>query len=181
MRTKRNELLRIQINGTWVDSVDGVKSEIFFHFKNHFDSAHSPRPTLHSSLFLKKLSAADNCFLTMPFMEEEIKKVVWDIDSNCNPGPDGFTFGFFKANWDIIKGEIIQTLQDFHRYIKFVKGFNPSFIYLIPKKESPKKIEDYCLISLIGSTYKILSKILADRLSKVIDSVIADNQSAFIK
>lgn len=72
-------------------------------------------------------------------------------------------------------------MQDFHSNGKLVKGFNPSFICLIPKKEMTQKLEDYRPISLIGRVYKIISKILAIRLSKVIDSVVNGNQSAFIE
>lgn len=80
-----------------------------------------------------------------------------------------------------MKGDIIQMMKDFHVNGKLVRGFNPSFIYLIPKNGSPQRIEEYRPISLVGGAYKIISKILADRLSKVIDSVVADYQSAFIK
>ncbi|GJT84084.1 putative RNA-directed DNA polymerase, partial [Tanacetum coccineum] len=59
-------------------------------------------------------------------------------------------------------------------------GCNPSFIVLIPKKQDPLSFSDYCPISLIGCIYKIISKILASRLAKVMPSIIGPNQTAFI-
>lgn len=72
-------------------------------------------------------------------------------------------------------------MQDFHSNDVLVKGSNPSFICLIPNKEHPQRIEDYRLISLISGAYKIIANIITDRLSKVMDQVIGDNQIAFIK
>lgn len=61
-----------------------------------------------------------------------------------------------------------------------VSGLNASFITLIPKSVSPVAIEEYRPISLIGGIYKIVAKVLANRLSKVIGEVISRNQSAFL-
>lgn len=72
-------------------------------------------------------------------------------------------------------------MREFHAHGKLVKGFNPSFICLIPKTENPQKVEEYHPISLIGSAYKIIAKTLSIRLSKVFESVVSENQIAFIK
>lgn len=71
-------------------------------------------------------------------------------------------------------------MREFFQNGRIINGLNPSFISLIPKKSNPMTIEDYLPISLIGGAYKILSKVLANRLSKVIDTVIGDNQLTFI-
>ncbi|GKE18757.1 RNA-directed DNA polymerase, eukaryota, partial [Tanacetum coccineum] len=62
----------------------------------------------------------------------------------------------------------------------FPKGCNSSFIALIPKTQNAKTVKDFRPISLIGSLYKIIAKILANRLSSVIPDLISDVQSAFI-
>jgi len=60
------------------------------------------------------------------------------------------------------------------------KGCNASFITLVPKKDNPSNLNDFRPISLLGCVYKILSKVLANRLKKVLSSVIDINQSAFL-
>lgn len=52
---------------------------------------------------------------------------------------------------------------------------------LIPKRENPSKVNDFQLISLIGCLYKVSSKVLANRLRKMMKSLISDYQLAFIK
>lgn len=181
MQNKRNEIQGIRVNGVWVDSVQGVKYEIFQYFQKCFDAVNFNHPTFSVSQSSNSLKLTDNSFLTADFSEDEIKNVIWSINSNSSPGPDGFTFAFYKNNWDSVKDEIMLMMKDFHGNGKLVKGFNPSFICLIPKKEAPQKIEDYRPISLIGSAYKIIAKTLAVRLNKVIDSVVSHNQTVFIK
>lgn len=71
------------------------------------------------------------------------------------------------------------TLQFFSSVI-LPPGCNSSFISLIPKTQEAKVVKDFHPISLIGSVYKIIAKILANRLSLVISSLINEVQSAFI-
>ena len=61
------------------------------------------------------------------------------------------------------------------------KGCNSSFITLIPKCKDPSSLAEFRPISLIGCTYKIISKLLACRLKQVIGSVVDEVQSAYIE
>jgi hypothetical protein len=90
-------------------------------------------------------------------------------------------FGFFKDFWEDLKGDVMRFLSEFHRNRKLTKGLNSTFIALIPKVDSPLRMNDYRPISLVGSLYKILAKILANRLRGVIGSVISESQTAFVK
>ncbi|GKU96282.1 hypothetical protein SLEP1_g9530 [Rubroshorea leprosula] len=112
--------------------------------------------------------------------KDEIKEAVWDYDSSKSPGPDGFNFRFVKAMWEDIKADVVGFVQEFHRNGKLVYGSNASFIVLIPKVDNPQKIEEYRPISLIGVMYKIIAKLLANRLRKVLPKIIGEQQMAFI-
>ncbi|XP_068483406.1 uncharacterized protein [Phaseolus vulgaris] len=61
------------------------------------------------------------------------------------------------------------------------KGCNASFIALVPKVRNPVHFDHYRPISLVGAMYKILSKVLAGRIKKVLPTIINDCQSAFLK
>ncbi|GKV07784.1 hypothetical protein SLEP1_g19505 [Rubroshorea leprosula] len=115
------------------------------------------------------------------FSEEEIKNAVWDCESSKSPGPDGFNFKFVKCMWEDIKSEIAGFIREFQEHGRLVRGSNASFITLIPKVENPQRIEEYRPISLIGVMYKIIAKLLANRLRKVLDKVIGEQQMAFIE
>nr|GFA48284.1 RNA-directed DNA polymerase, eukaryota, reverse transcriptase zinc-binding domain protein [Tanacetum cinerariifolium] len=102
------------------------------------------------------------------------------ISTNKAPGPDGYSFLFIKRFWDLLKHDIQEFVVSFFSSGKFLQDVNSAFITLIPKVSNPLFIKDYRPISLIGLHYKIVAKILSNRLSKVIDSIISPEQSAFI-
>lgn len=74
----------------------------------------------------------------------------------------------------------MRMFAEFHRFGKLVNGLNHSFVVLIPKKEEAISLKDYRPISLISCVYKILSKVLAARMSRFVNKIISDHQSAFI-
>lgn len=90
-------------------------------------------------------------------------------------------FNFIKQFWDIIKPEFIRFFDEFFINGRFPKGSNASFIALIPKTNSPQSLNDYRPISLIGCVYKIMSKVLANRLALVLPHLIDERQTAFLK
>jgi len=80
-----------------------------------------------------------------------------------------------------MKEDIVRFTSEFHRNEKLSKGINYTFITLIPKVESPQSLNDFQPISLVSNLYKILAKILANRLRQVIVSVVSEVQYAFVK
>jgi hypothetical protein len=68
-----------------------------------------------------------------------------------------------------------------HRNGKLTRGINSTFIALIPKVDNPQRLDHFRPISLVGSIYKILAKVLANRLRQVGGSVVSEVKSAFVK
>ncbi|GKV53163.1 hypothetical protein SLEP1_g59701 [Rubroshorea leprosula] len=179
-RWKRNEINSIQINGEQHTGVMEIKEKVAEYFQDLFIEEKWQRPKLDGISF-NQISQDDNEILIAKFSEEEIKEAIWNCDSSKAPGPDGFNFRFVKTMWEDIKSDIVDFVQEFYSNGRLVKGSNASFIVLIPKKENPQGIEEYRPISLIGVIYKIIAKLLANRLQKVLPKVIGDQQMAFIE
>ena len=70
--------------------------------------------------------------------------------------------------------------KDFHWQCVFEKSLNATFLCLIPKKTNAVNIKDFCPISLVGSLYKLLAKVLANRFQEVLDKLISDSQNSFV-
>ncbi|GKV46692.1 hypothetical protein SLEP1_g53669 [Rubroshorea leprosula] len=166
--------------GTWIDDPDQVKLIILDHFKNQFSSQPQNRPSLEH-MFSNRLSRNDREMLEAEFTNEEIKEAVFSCASDKAPGPDGFNFHFIKSVWSTIEGDITNFIKEFHKYGRLVRGINASYITLVPKKKNPTTLKEYRLVSMVGSLYKILAKVLANRLRKVIGKVISMTQSAFLE
>jgi ribosomal protein S17E len=67
--------------------------------------------------------------------------------------------------------------KDFRNF----RYLNTAFITLLPKKEDAILAKDFRPISLIHSFAKLITKVMANRLSGYVDKLISKNQSAFIK
>lgn len=102
-------------------------------------------------------------------------------DGDKAPGPNRFNFTFFREFWQMIRGEVMKMFREFYVHGKLVKGLNACFIALIPKKNIPEVVSDYCPISLIGSVYILIAKVLAARLQRVMHGLLSDNQFSFTR
>nr|GFA33898.1 RNA-directed DNA polymerase, eukaryota, reverse transcriptase zinc-binding domain protein [Tanacetum cinerariifolium] len=126
--------------------------------------------------FVKKISLEHNDDLEREVSNEEIKKAVWDCAIDKAPGPDGFTFGFYRRYWDIV----VDAVKWFFLHGEIPKGGNSSFNTLIPKVPNANMVKDFRPISLIGSLHKVIAKVLANRLVTVLDDIVDEIQSAFV-
>nr|GEV14736.1 probable fructokinase-5 [Tanacetum cinerariifolium] len=130
--------------------------------------------------FPKKLIQNQADDLERMVSRDEIRLVVWNCGDNKSPGPDGYSFEFLKKYWDLIGSDLFEAVEYFFRNDSFPKGCNSSFIALIPKVLDAKFVSDFRPISLIGCVYKVITKVLANRLMEVISDLVSDTQSAFV-
>ncbi|XP_028079407.1 uncharacterized protein LOC114281149 [Camellia sinensis] len=154
----RNYLSSILVNGSIIEEPMEIRAKVKAHFM--------------SAQVVEQLEAK--------FIEEEIRNVIKRCEGNKAPRPDGFNMAFFKKCWGIVKSDVLQFMMDFHQNASFVGGINSSFIALILKSNSPSCLNDYRPISLIGSMYKLLAKVLLDKLKLIMPKIIGEVQSSFL-
>ncbi|RHN49937.1 putative RNA-directed DNA polymerase [Medicago truncatula] len=180
-RRRRNVVSCFLRNGVLVEGVENVCNAVYIHFSSHFQARLVERPSM-AGLQFHSLSYGEGVSLVKPFSVEEVKATVWDCDNYKCPGPDGISFGFIKDFLEILKEDVMSFLVEFHMNGRLAKGINSTFIALIPKVDSLQRLNDFRPIYLVGSSmYKILSKVISNRLRSIIGLVISDSQSAFIK
>jgi hypothetical protein len=112
---------------------------------------------------------------------EEIDAIVLDFPNDKAPGPDGFNGFFVKKTWHIIKEDLYKMCADFYDHLADLKSINYSYITLVPKKHNPETVNDFRPISLLNTSMKIITKLLANRLQKEMPRVVHANQYGFIK
>ena len=81
-------------------------------------------------------------------------QVVKDFQGDKAPSLDGFTMDFFQQFWRVVESDVLVVFEEFHKYSKFVKTLNASFIALILNKLNANNIRDFRPIRLIGNVYK---------------------------
>ncbi|KAA0049769.1 non-LTR retroelement reverse transcriptase-like protein [Cucumis melo var. makuwa] len=118
--------------------------------------------------------------LQLLISREEVRRVLFSMDSGKAPGSDGFSVGFFKGAWFVVGEDFCDAVLHFFETCYLPVGVNATAITLIPKHNGAKRLEDFRPISCCNVLYKCISKILVDRLHVWLPSFISSNQSAFI-
>ena len=115
------------------------------------------------------------------FSENKIWTAISGLNSDKALGPDGLPLAFWSFSCDFVKNEVLGFFKEFHEHARFVKNLNATFLVLIPKKQIVEDFKDLRPISLVGGLYKILTKVLANRIKRVMDKVISKSQNAFVE
>lgn len=87
---------------------------------------------------------------------------------------------FYQMCWSTVRADVVAYVQNFFTQGGLCKGNNENSIVLIPKKENPTDMSEFRPISLCNVLYKIASKVLANRMKLVLNTVISESQSAFV-
>jgi hypothetical protein len=113
-------------------------------------------------------------------LEQEIFEALLSIGATKAPDPNGFTSLCYQTYWSIVKEVILNCVWDFFSHHHLLKEQNHTFIPLIPKRLGPCLVSHFTPINLCNIIYKIISKILANRLKGLLHLFISPHQSAFV-
>lgn len=112
---------------------------------------------------------------------EDITNTMFKLNRNKSPGPDGFTSGFYTAAWDLLGQEVIHAITAFFKTSHMPTSTNSTILTLLPKFPGATIIKDCRPIACCNTIYKVIYKILVNRLKPLLPSIILPNQTAFIK
>ena len=111
---------------------------------------------------------------------DEIRMALFQMHPTKASGIDGFHALFFQKFWDIVCDDVVGLVCLWWRGEVDLKPINKTCIFLVPKCKEPKNITEYCPISCCNVIYKIISKVMANKLRAFLEDIISANQSAFI-
>ncbi|GJR11656.1 putative reverse transcriptase domain, reverse transcriptase zinc-binding domain protein [Tanacetum coccineum] len=131
-------------------------------------------------LFSTRLNDSEALNMVRDISSQEVKSAMFSMGNDKSPGPDGFTAGFFKDTWDIIGADVIKAVSEFFTNGRLLKELNHTIIALIPKVNTPARVNDYRPISCCNVLFKCISKIIANRLKDSLERLVSPNQSAFV-
>lgn len=118
--------------------------------------------------------------LTAPFTKEEFREAMFSMNLDKCPGPDGYNPGFYQQFWNLCNDEIFKECCVWLDRGYFPPDLNMTNIALIPKGNSQASMKDWRPIALCNVLYKLISKVIANRLKLVLHKCVSDNQSAFV-
>ena len=158
---------------------------MFLHFKQNFEG--TTEVTVDQileeirTLPIPQINAQQNMFLNKPVTTKEIETTIFQLGPYKAPGLDGIPAFFYQEYWDIVKHDIYNTVLAFFHSGSLLKTINQTFITLIPKTSFPNNVNQFRPISLYNVIYKVISKILVNRLKLLMNDLITPYQNGFIK
>ena len=111
---------------------------------------------------------------------EEIKTILFQMQDLKAPKPDGFPTFFYKHLWPTMGNKVVKAVTSFFIMGSMPREVNASLIVLIPKISNPTSINHFRPISLCNVVYKIISKLLVEKIRPLLDKMIYPTQLAFI-
>ena len=103
-------------------------------------------------------------FLSSEFTAKEVKVALFQMGPTKAPGPDGMNAFFYQKFWHVVGNNVVLVVLDFLNNGNMIPDINHTNIVLIPKVKNPERMSEFRPISLCNVIYKIISKVLANRL-----------------
>ena len=157
-----------------------MKQGIVEAFKSLLSDTGEWRANLEGLNF-QRINEAEAERLETPFTVDEVFTALSNLNGDNAPGPDGLTLAFWQVSWVIVKDDIMRMFKEFFEIGKLVKNLNTTFLVLVPKKGGVEDFKDFRPISPVGSLYRLLAKVLAYRLKRVMHKLINRAQNAFVE
>ncbi|TYK23421.1 uncharacterized protein E5676_scaffold605G00020 [Cucumis melo var. makuwa] len=85
--------------------------------------------------------------LTVPISREEVRRVLFSMDSGKAPGPDRFSVGLFKGVWSVVGEDFCDVVLHFLETCYLPLGINATAITLIPKRRGAERMDEFQPIS----------------------------------
>ncbi|KAL8094028.1 hypothetical protein AgCh_035786 [Apium graveolens] len=132
------------------------------------------------SIELPVITELQNKELTAELSFEEFTVALKQMHPEKAAGPDGYSPAFFQHLWGLVGKDVFDCCKKWLDDNVFPADFTSSNLVLIPKKDNVEKLTDVRPITLCNVVYKILAKVLENRLKCILSDIISENQSAFV-
>ena len=184
---KRNSNLksinRLELeNNTITEDPTLILQEMKHFYESLYKGNDVQNPEVYlSNLKTAKISEENYNKINENITESELLKIIKSLQNNKTPGEDGLPAEFYKFFWQDIKTPLLSSF-----IYSSEKGFlsitqKRGILCLIPKKSDPLKLKNWRPISLLNQDYKIMAKLIAERIKICLHNLIDADQSGFLK
>lgn len=139
-----------------------------------------PDPWFQTRISFPPIGVEASLKLSEPLQDGEVKRALFQMGPWKAPGPDGFPAGFYQHSWSMVAQSVCSFVQDIWHNPHLLQTVNFTDISLIPKVQRPEFVTQFRPISLCNTIYKVVSKVIVNRLKEVIPLVISPFQAGFV-
>lgn len=134
-----------------------------------------------AEIFPKFVDAEEGEELIKEVTLGELEATIQGFQRDKSSGPDGWSIEFYLAFFDILGLDLLKVVEHCRLFEKISPVIKSTFIALISRSDKPASFKDFWPISLFNCLYKIIAKILANRLKPILSAHISPEQFAFLQ
>jgi hypothetical protein len=181
-KRRKTRIFRLEQEEGIIEGEENLKKYITKYYKGLFGAEKSNSFTLNEEMIedIPQVSQEENEILTENFTEKEVREAIFQMKHNKAPGPDGFPIEFYQLFWNLIKDDLMAMFREFHDGHLPSSHLNYGVISLIPKLDEVKMIQRYRPLCMLNVSFKIFTKVLANRFTAVANRIIKPTQTAFL-
>lgn len=181
VRRWRNKISAIKgDDGEWIHDKEAVKAHFVDYFIKLFtEEGNGDLHNIPQDVF-PELSQRDWNYLSLPYSKTDIDGVIKEMDSLKAPGPDGYQALFFQKHWDLVSKYVYELALPVLEGKGIPDKLNDTHIALIPKVENPESPAQFRPIGLCNVIYKVITKVLINRIKPLLPTLISNTQSSFV-
>lgn len=166
--------------GEWVYEEVDLRNIVVQFFNQLYLSSNPSILNMYSVSGFPAINPHDWLVLNKSVSMEEVKQALFSMGSYKSPGPDGFHPIFFKSQWDVVGPSVFDFVRQVCTNLVHIRQVNHTLLTLIPKCDNPSHIRQFRPIALCNVIYKIVTKVVAQRLKIIMPKVISEAQSSFV-
>lgn len=163
------------MNGDWTDDQEGIETIILEYFTNIFKTDNPSKFEASLGAISSRVTPDMNEELLAKFKAREVWAALKQMHPTKAPGPDNMSPIFFHQYWDIVGPDVVNCVLEVLNSGVMPVNLNETYICLIPKVASPQKTMEYKPISLCNVIYKAISKVLTNRLKRILREVVDES------
>lgn len=172
------------LDGERVENSEQIKAMVVSYYENLLGTENSdviPMSVeeVKEVMQFRCLSGLADQLLKVP-TALEIRETLFRMPKNKAPGPDGFPMEFYLEAWEVVGEDTIKAVQCFFDSGYLPRGLNATTITLIPKIKGADKLSQFRHISCCSTVYKVITRLLKQKLKLFISEAVQSNQVGFV-
>lgn len=181
IRRRKNQVrtLCTEENG-WEDDPGRLKEMIRDYFVNLFLEDNAAREPLITKTSYLANFADHHEFLGARATQAEVKKALFAMGPHKAPSEDGYPAVFFQNCWQTVGMSLHHFVSQVWDNPTLIAQVNNTLLALIPKVDKQEFVSQFRPIALCNVVYKLITKIVVNRIKPFLDGIISPFQSSFI-
>ena len=180
-RRRVNKVVTIQDDArSWLQDEDEIRTYAVSFFANLYSKEEREYRVYPASNDFPRMTSDMLSTIMQPVNDEEIMRTVFSMHPTKAPGVDGLHAIFYQSQWQVVGPSVCKVVKEVFGGKNIPWELNKTLIVLIPKTNNPTNLKMFRPISLCRVVYKIITKIVTNRLKEVLPYLMGPTQTSFI-